>query len=118
MSWNLNITGGNNVVGLRWYADMNDWMDCCVYVPREYEGRATKVIKTAINEFWDQNDQCYGDMIEDGLIDADIPFMIEYCEYDDETDEVSPEWEEHFDYLRSRGIPIHRVDAYRIGGTK
>ena len=113
MSWDLNISGGNHVVGLRWYADMNDWMDCCVYVPREYEGRATKAIKTAINEFWDQNEQCYGDMIENNLCDADIPFMIEYCDYDPETDVPYDWWEEHFDYLRGRGIPIHTVDAYR-----
>lgn len=111
MGWGMNISGGSSMVGLRWYSTLNDWMDCCVYVSREYEERATKAIKTAINEFWKQTDQCYGDMIEDELIDTDIPFFIEYCDYDRETDEVDPAWEDHFDYLRGRGVPIHTVDT-------
>lgn len=110
MSWDMNISGGNGMVGLRWYSQFNDWMDCCVYVTREYEAAAKKAIIAAVLEFWDQTDQCYGDMIEDNLTDADIPFFIEYCDYDRETDEVCDGWEEHFDYLRGRGIPIHTIE--------
>lgn len=109
MSLGMNISGGNNMVGLRWYATMNDWMDCCVYVPREYEATAAGAIKKGIDDFWDCNDQCYGDCIEWALYEANVPHLIEYAPYDEETDSTLPSWEEHLDYLRGRGVPIHNI---------
>lgn len=113
MDWGINISGGDGIVGLRWYALTADWMDCCVYVPREYEATAIAAIKTAIAEFWDCNDQCYGDCIEYHLSKNNVPYLIEHCSYDPQTDEVDPEWEDHFDYLRGRGIPIHTIETER-----
>lgn len=111
MDWSMNISGGSGMVGLRWYSMLNDWMDCCVYVPREHEVAAREAIKIGIAEFWECNDQCYGDCIEYYLSKINIPYFIEYCVYDEETDVCLPIWEEHFDYLRARGIPIHTVDT-------
>lgn len=113
MDWSMNISGGNGIVGLRWYALTADWMDCCVYVPREHEIAAREAIKIGVKEFWERNDQCYGDCIEYYLSKVDIPYLIEHCVYDPDTDEVYPVWEDHFDYLRSRGIPIHTVETER-----
>jgi len=114
MNYGMNISGAYGIVGLRWYATMNDWMDCCVYVPVEFEAAADTAIRSGVELFWEEDSLCYGDCIESKLIEEDIPYFIEYADFDEEVDAISSaEWESHFDYLRGRDIPIHNVLEFK-----
>lgn len=81
---------------IHYQSDMNDWMDCLIYVPENIAEKALEAVRKGV-EMYNEEDgqQPYGECIEDALCNADIPYLIEYCEYDEETDEPYQSWIYH-----------------------
>lgn len=65
-------------IGLRWFSMLNPEMDLVVFVRGSDRQKAGQAIRDGVNRFWDSNDECYGDCIEQELTDAGVPYIAEY----------------------------------------
>ena len=83
----------NNMAAIRWFSDSNSWMDFFVFVPMEFKEKAAEIIPMAMHEYWDSDDDCYGDLVEWYLSKENIPFFVIYHSCDDETDEYEDAWD-------------------------
>lgn len=95
------------IIGLRWFSIMNDFMDCVVFVQAKNREQATKAILYGIEEFWKEDDLCYGDCIEEVLREFKIPYVIDY--EDERLYQTDWDWEQHLQQYLSIGIPIDNV---------
>jgi len=103
----LNKSDPNRVIGLRWFSILNEWMDCVVFVQEKYRAEAKEAISAGIDEFWEENNLCYGDCIDNALSNRGIPFVIEY---EDEALYANDEdWECHLKAYAAIGIDIENV---------
>lgn len=110
MEVQLNASAVNAITGVRWYSQENEWMDCVVLAPTEYESAVINAISAGVDAFFeDENQQPYGDCIEYALYQAGIPHLLELL--DEEAEAESPYWEEHFNDLRYMGANIHTVTS-------
>lgn len=74
---------GNRCV--RTYSDMNYWMDALFVIRKESEvDQAVQLVEKAMNKFWEQSSECYGDMIEYELLGAGIEFDSFYIKTDEQ----------------------------------
>lgn len=75
---------------IRIRSEMNEWMDCIFIVSEEDAVRAEKVLQEAWDSYWEDGDGwCYGNYLEDKLINAGIDLIhtmqirrIKYAEQD------------------------------------
>ena len=75
---------------------MNPWIECLVYVPNRFADAALAAVRKGIDMFHEEtNQETYGQCIELALAAADVPYLIEYCEYDEDTDEPYLFWNAH-----------------------
>lgn len=81
---------------IHYQSHFNSWMECLVYVPFEFEYKALVAVQNGVDKFNDdENQEAYGQCIELELASRNIPYLIEYCEYDEYTEEAYPSWEAH-----------------------
>lgn len=82
------------MIAIHCFSDLNPWMDCIVLVNEYDADRAERLIKMAIDRLWDDaTDECYGDLIEHNLADAEIDYAIKYgISEDDEAYEKFVVW--------------------------
>ncbi len=81
---------------VRYYSIMNPWLDFIVvfdekkYQPQTIAGH----IMSAMNEYWESDDLCYGDLLEIRFKENNvIDYMIIYHDDDDESPEYENAWE-------------------------
>ena len=88
--------------------DMNLWMDCLIYVPETVAEAALEAVRKGVEMFNEEtNQEAYGQCIELALTAADIPYLIQYCEYDEDTDEPYPSWISHVaDVETCKGLKV------------
>lgn len=86
---------------IRYFSFMNEWLDFVVIVPDGFVDDACKVIKGAMDQFWDDQYETYGDAVETELALADIPFEIHYMPWDYKKDCAVDEaaWEKWIEEL-------------------
>lgn len=66
---------------IRIRSEMNEWMDCIFIVSEEDAVRAEKVLQEAWDSYWEDGDGwCYGNYLEDKLINAGIAFDSYYAD--------------------------------------
>ena len=66
---------------IRIRSEMNEWMDCIFIVSEEDAVRAEKVLQEAWDSYWEDGDGwCYGNYLEDKLINAGIAFEAYYSD--------------------------------------
>ena len=94
---------GSNTVCLRWFSVLNEWMDFLVLVPAWAKEVATEAIYAGMSEFWDNDCLCYGDCVDDALMERGVPY---FCDYLDESRYTQDSWERHVGSLESIGIPV------------
>ena len=61
-----------------------------------YEGfldDVQKIVRESMEEYWLDDDLCYGDIVENKLNHAGIPYLVFYHNADDESEEYEEEWE-------------------------
>lgn len=87
---------------IRWFSVMNPFIDFVVVVPAEFHDEAVEVIRKAMDMFWEDEYEAYGDAVENELALADVPFEIRYIPWDDKADEAVDEaaWEKWIDEIR------------------
>lgn len=79
---------------LRYYSEINGWMDCIITVNENDADKARETVRNAVNSwFEDDAGLCYGDAIESALEEAGIEYGIRY--HDSNVDETSAEWEKY-----------------------
>ena len=60
---------------IRVQSQLNDWMDCVFVVSKDDEEKAREVLEKAWDSFWEDGDGwCYGNYLEDKLVNAGIAF--------------------------------------------
>ena len=87
----------NKMACIHYQSEMNDWMDCLIYVPESMAEKAQEAVHKGIEKFFDDDntEESYGDCIERELTEADIPYLVEYGEYDEDTDKPYQSWIYH-----------------------
>lgn len=66
---------------IRVQSQLNDWMDCVFVVSKDDEEKAREVLEKAWDSFWEDGDGwCYGNYLEDKLVNAGIAFDAYYAE--------------------------------------
>lgn len=62
----------------------NEWMDAVFIVSKDNEEKAKEVLRRAWESFWEDGDGwCYGDYLEDKLVNAGIAFDSYYADSED-----------------------------------
>lgn len=67
-----------NGVAIRVYSAMNDWMDCVFVVNEDDVEEAKEILEMTWNAFWKQNNEPYGEMLEDAMYEAGIEYEVFY----------------------------------------
>lgn len=80
-------------VAVHYAAHTSDWIECFVFTSEENAQEVGDAVRRAMNEYWDSDDLCYGDILEDELEKTGLPFKLVLCNFDDMTDEPTAEWE-------------------------
>lgn len=66
---------------IRVQSQLNDWMDCVFVVNKNDEQKARDVLEKAWDSFWEDVDGwCYGNYLEDKLMNAGIVFDAYYVD--------------------------------------
>ena len=78
---------------IRYTSGFNEWIDFVIIVDNQYKDLVQQAINTAIDEFWNSDDECYGDCIEYYLNEASIPRMTFYYDPYGDIDEYDRTWE-------------------------
>lgn len=92
---------------LRWYSEMNPWMDCIITVEEPLAEDAKEAVRKAMDDWYatveedeDGSDwECYGEVIELALDEANIDHAIWYHRSD--IDEYSDEWDQYEEFWES-----------------
>lgn len=61
-------------------SEMNEWIDCIFLVDKKDEQETVKVLEKAFDDFWDQEDVCYGDWLKEKMEEAGIEFEMFFGE--------------------------------------
>lgn len=83
----------NGMYGFRFYSNMNPWIDFVVLVPRTIKDSAYVILRHAIEAYWNDIYECYGDAIEDKLDKREIPYVVIYHDSNNISDEYEHRWE-------------------------
>ena len=63
------------------YGSANDpWIEFFVIVSAERMDEAKAAVRRAVDEYWESDDQCYGDVVEWALNEADLEHRLMLCE--------------------------------------
>lgn len=66
---------------IRVQSQLNDWMDCVFVVNKNDEEKAREILEKAWDSFWEDGDGwCYGNYLEDKLINAGVVFDAYYAD--------------------------------------
>lgn len=101
----------NKMACIHYEDDINPWIDCLIYVPETIAEKALEAVRKGVDMFNEEdNQEAYGQCIELALTKADIPYLIEYCEYDEDTDEPYRSWVYHVSEVEScDGLKVFAV---------
>lgn len=84
-----------NLAGLRiirYCSAMNPWLDFLVAVaPNDFD-HAKQAIERGIEQFWDDDDICFGDAVTTELEEAGIFFYICYADLNEDQMDTTDEW--------------------------
>lgn len=76
----------NRMTPIRYFSFMNDFLDFVVFVPEHQAEEAAQKIQQALDKFWDDEYETYGDAVYGELEPADIPFVMVAQPWDDMND--------------------------------
>lgn len=83
----------NGFSSVRYYSWVNPWIDFIVLVQSSFEDRALEIVRNAMDEYWESDDMCYGDVVERWLLVSKIPYMIFYHSEEKQDEAYESEWE-------------------------
>ena len=61
---------------IRVHSELNDWMDFVFFVNPWDVVKAVLVLNKAADQWWDENDECIGDYLEECLKNAGIEYEV------------------------------------------
>lgn len=92
----------NKMACIHYEDDMNPWIDCLIYVPETIAEKALEAVRKGVDMFNEEtNQEPYGECIILALKQSDIPYLIEFCEYNEDTDEPFQSWVYHVSEVES-----------------
>ena len=89
---------------IRWFSEMNPWIDVVIVVNDEDAKDAYYAVEAARDDYWDEDNlvECYGDCLEYRLEDAGIkPLWTIYHDANREDLEYEEQWEAMLDGIAS-----------------
>lgn len=91
------------------YGSVNDpWIEFFAIVAVERMDEAEAAVRRAVDEYWESDDQCYGDVVEYALTEAGLEHQLVLCEYDSASDEPTEAWAVYCDNLRQQ-MPVIEI---------
>jgi len=70
-------------IGIRYFADMNPWIDFVVFADEKHKSTIRKCILEAIDEFWESDNTCYGDALSKHLLECGLSNKCYILYYED-----------------------------------
>ena len=97
------------MTGIRYFSYMNNWIDYIVLVLDSDVERAKETIRKAMDMYWDEEFECYGDAVECMLYANKIPYCIQYIPWDHENDCEFEwiDWEKYLEHLSNDCTIVH-----------
>lgn len=101
----------NKMACVHYQSEMNDWMDCLIYVPESIAEKGLEAVRKGVEMFNEEdNQEPYGECIIIALKSADIPYLVEFCDYDKVTDEPYQSWVYHVSEVEDcKGLKVFAV---------
>ena len=65
---------------IRVQSSMTEWMNVIFLVSKKDEVKAGEVLQRAFDDFWEQEDVCYGDWLKEKMEEAGIEFEMFFGE--------------------------------------
>lgn len=91
------------------YGSANDpWIEFFAIVAAERTDEAEAAVRRAVDEYWESDDQCYGDVVERVLNEAGVAYRLMLCEYDSTNDEPTEAWAVYCDSIY-RKMPVIEI---------
>ncbi len=90
--------------GIRYYSSANPWLDFVVIVGEDWAEDVATAVKMAMDCYWDSDDLCYGDLVNEFVSKIGIPYMIIFHDSTEESPEYEAEWEELLIKLKEGGL--------------
>lgn len=79
---------------IRVCSELNDWIDVLFLIVNEKEvDDAVRILSKFYDRYWEEQTECYGDVLEAGLIAANIDFKSFYIKTDERGEVVEDECE-------------------------
>ena len=92
--------------GVRYFSLMNPWLDFIVIVNLHDLEKTKAVVRASMDEYWKQDDEPYGDIVERNLAKEQIPAFIMYHSTDDESDLYEEHWGTIVNYIPTGEIIV------------
>ena len=89
-----------NLGSVQYFSMTNPWIDFIILVEADNVNMSARVVDKCMDEYWDSDDLCYGDIVEGALDSLRLPYTIIYHDAD-ETDGIYESlWENILDSIR------------------
>lgn len=95
------------MIAIRCSSEVNRWMDSVMIVPVERAAEIAQVLQRRFAGIWELEGESYGDTMREVAYENGIE-AIALCDYDEDTDEPTADWEAYCDrvYRRMQVIEI------------
>lgn len=101
-------------VAIHYCSDMSPWIEFYTIVDAKDRVAAEAAARRAVNAYWENEDLCYGDVLENELKAAGLEHQTMLCDYDIENDEPTERWLGDSEWLHW-AMPVVNIFGYEEG---
>ena len=85
--WKEGAEMSEGKVAIHYGSENNPWIEFFTIVAAERMNEAKAAARRAVDEYWESDDQCYGDVVKRALNESGVTYRLMLCEYDSTNDE-------------------------------
>lgn len=106
--WKEGAEMSEDKVAIHYGSENDPWIEFFAIVAAERMDEAEAAVRRAVDEYWESDDQCYGDVVELALNKAGLEYRLMLCEYDSTNDEPTEAWAVYRDNIY-RQMPVIEI---------
>lgn len=96
-------------IAIHYQSTLAPWIEFFVVVSEDDEQWAETAVLQAINDYWDDDERCYGDIVEEELAISGLRYQLFCGEYDPKTDEPTADWLTFAENINS-SMPVIEIE--------
>ena len=90
----VRVSLDNSQTYVRYCSFLNTWLDFVVIVDKDDADAAVAAVDEGMSEYWDGDDESYGEAVERHLKDIGVKATVIYRSSSEESEEYEDSWEE------------------------